>query len=182
MFNSPVLLRHGAPQQTGFCYGQSDPILEETPGQTAQRIRPILPPWRRVFCSPSARCADLAAAITAETATVPALMELNFGDWEGRRWDDIDRADLDDWAERPLDIVMPGGECGRDLYRRVAAWADTVQLGSDDLIIAHAGSLRALAARLLQRPFDDCWTWPLAYATPMRLAPNTAGFVSQETA
>ncbi len=112
----------------------------------------------------------------------PALQELNFGDWEGQRWDDIDRASLDAWAKRPLDFVMPGGESGRDLYRRVADWAETLQFERDDMIVAHAGSLRALAAVLLQRPFDDCWQWPLAYATAVRLDPARAGFVPDETA
>lgn len=182
MFNSPWLLRHGAPLERGFCYGHSDPTLIEPAQQTAQRLRHLLPAWRRLFSSDSPRCLALAQTFDSATIAVAELRELNFGDWEGRPWDSIRRADLDAWAQQPLDFVMPGGESGRDLYRRVARWAASVQPGRDDLIVAHAGSLRALAAVLLQRPFDDCWQWPLAYANCVRLEPGIAGFVSDDTA
>ncbi|MFG1496965.1 histidine phosphatase family protein [Saccharospirillum sp. HFRX-1] len=182
MFNSPQFVRHGAPLETGFCYGHSDPILLATPAQTAARLKLKLAPWQRLFTSPSPRCAQLALALDEKAELIPALRELNFGDWEGKAWDAIDRAGLDRWAQQPLEFVIPGGESGRDLYRRVADWANTIRLGKDDLIIAHAGSLRALAAVLLECPFDDCWQWPLAYATAVRLHPNTAGFVSEDTA
>ena len=182
MFNSPLLLRHAAPCEAGFCYGHSDPTLVEAPVQTAARVRPKLTRWQRLFTSPSPRCAELALAFDSNAEQVPALRELNFGDWEGLPWDAVDRSALDHWAQQPLDYVIPGGESGRQLYQRVADWVQTVRLGEDDLIIAHAGSLRALAAILLECPFDRCWQWPLAYATPVRLNPNIAGFVSDETA
>lgn len=178
MFNSPLLLRHGAPQQTGCCYGHSDPALLVSAAQTAAQVRPKLAPWQRIFTSPAPRCAELALALDADAKLVPALRELNFGDWEGQPWEIIDRTLLDQWAQQPLDFVIPGGESGRDLYRRVADWVATVHLGRNDLIVAHAGSLRALAAILLECPFDTCWQWPLPYATAVRLNPNTAGFVS----
>lgn len=182
MFSSPQLLRHGAPLKAGFCYGHSDPILVETPTQTARRIQPKLAPWQRLFTSPSPRCAELASALDCNAEQVPALRELNFGDWEELPWDAVDRASLDSWAQQPLDFVIPGGESGRELYQRVTDWAQTVRPSEHDLIVAHAGSLRALAAILLECPFDDCWQWPLAYATPVTLNPNIAGFVSDDTA
>lgn len=182
MVKGPLLLRHGAPLTSGFCYGHSDPILVAAPEQTAARLHTQLTPWRRLFTSPSPRCAELALALDNSAQLQPALRELNFGDWEGRNWDDIDRAKLDRWARQPLDFVMPGGESGRDLYRRVADWAVATRPGPNDLIIAHAGSLRALAAILLECSFDTCWQWPLAYATPVRLHSNNAGFVPEETA
>ncbi|PTY35747.1 hypothetical protein BGP77_08435 [Saccharospirillum sp. MSK14-1] len=172
------MLRHGSPRESGFCYGHSDPILVEEPSQTAQRVHSKLAPWQRLFTSPSPRCAELAFTLDSNAERVSALRELNFGDWEGLPWDAVDRTSLDSWAQAPLDYPIPGGESGRELFRRVAEWAQTVQLGEHDLIIAHAGSLRALAAILLKCSFDDCWQWPLAYATPVRLNPNTAGFVS----
>lgn len=175
-----ILLRHGQTDATGLCYGQSNPPLKEEPARTAAALR--LPAWRRLVCSPSPRCLDLARQLAGHrpVRVSPALMELNFGQWEQRLWDEVEASHIEEWAKAPLDFCVPGGESARDLHRRVACWARSFQPGSGDLIVAHAGSLRALAAVLLKTDFETTWQWPLPYATPVVLTEITAGFVPYE--
>ncbi len=175
-----ILLRHGRTDAAGICYGQSNPPLAEAPKQTAAALR--LPEWRRLVSSPSPRCLTLARHLAKHRPirVSPALLELNFGDWELRRWDDVETSAIDEWAKTPLDYCAPGGESARDLHRRVARWVLRFKPGQGDLIVAHAGSLRALAAVLLQTDFETTWQWPLPYATPVVLTDSTAGFVPYE--
>lgn len=173
-----ILLRHGRPATTGTCYGRSDPPLAEPPAQLARRVAAVLPPVDRCFASPSPRCLDLARALHADPVPVPALRELDFGSWEGLRWDDVDRAELDAWAAAPLDHRVGGGERGRDVHARVATWLaggagepDRAigPPGPDDLVVGHAGSIRALAAVVLGEPFETTWRWPVPHAVPLRV-------------
>ncbi len=77
----------------------------------------------------------------------PGLLEIDFGTWEGRPWDDIPREALDRWAADPVAFAPPGGETGRALLDRVhAAWADISGAGKDCIVVTHGGPLRILSA------------------------------------
>lgn len=175
-----ILLRHDRVRASGLCYGWSDPALQRPIAETVADLD--LPDWRRLVSSPSPRCLRLARALAGRQPVriCPNLKELHFGDWEGKRWDDIARSDLDRWAEQPLTFRLPGGESAGDLFCRVSRWAARFQPGSGDLIIAHAGSLRALAAYRLGTDFDTTWQWPLPYATPVTVTIASEGFVPYE--
>ncbi|MEX1215246.1 histidine phosphatase family protein [Saccharospirillum sp.] len=174
-----ILIRHGVPAQTGLCYGRSDPELAAPAANTARSLPAALSqrpgPW---YSSPSQRCLAVARHLAPEDrlTTVDALRELNFGDWEQQPWSEIKRSALDAWAQQPLDFRMPGGESGRDLFHRVQAWATQAHLNENSVVIAHAGSLRALAAIVLERPFEQTWQWPVPYGTALILNSHGTGF------
>ncbi len=174
-----ILIRHGAPAQSGVCYGHSDPELAEPAEQTARSLPEALTqqpgPW---YCSPSPRCQGIARVLAPahQVTEVDALRELNFGDWEQRPWSGIDRNALDAWAQQPLDFCMPGGESGRDLFHRVKAWANQARIEEGCVFVAHAGSLRALAAAMLEQPFEQTWQWPVPYGTALKLNSRGTGF------
>ena len=120
----------------------------------AGQLQPLraLAPWR-VWSSPSTRCASVARFIGqrlgVRTVLDPGLLELDFGDWEGRSWDAVERQALDRWAADPRAFSPPGGESGAALVQRVACFAR--RLGRDArpcLVIAHGGPLRLLPALL----------------------------------
>jgi alpha-ribazole phosphatase len=78
-------------------------------------------------------------------------MEIDFGSWEGRNWDDIDRGLFDAWAADLLEGRAHGGESLMQLRRRVAGWFDEVSEGGTGPIhvVTHAGVIRVLAGYLL---------------------------------
>ncbi len=168
-----ALIRHPAPSiEPGICYGRLDVGI--TPGG-AERIGalaadPALRGAKRVWSSPARRCRGLAEAIATTLAAPltidPRLQELDFGDWEGRPWDAVARAELDRWAAGPLDFAPPGGETGAALIARVhGLHADLCQDWQDCVIVSHGGPLKVLAALLAERPVDL-----LAAAPPMGVA------------
>lgn len=141
------LIRHPKPAiDTGICYGRSDLGLAEDAIVRAAALRPLLPADAPLWSSPLRRCLELAQALHAAPAIDARLMEMHFGDWEMRRWDDIPRHQLDAWAADPVGYAPPGGESPAAMRRRVAALL--AELPEVAVLVAHGGVLRACVAEL----------------------------------
>ena len=91
------LIRHTQPDvPSNTCYGQSDIGLLKEPLQTAvKNIKKLVPiaPKDFIYCSPLKRCIQLARELTKSPCRVVAdhrLKEMNFGNWELKRWDEIE--------------------------------------------------------------------------------------------
>ncbi|MEH3087392.1 MAG: histidine phosphatase family protein [Xylophilus ampelinus] len=163
------LVRHARPLvEAGLCYGRLDVAAD--PGhtrETAARLADALPPGAALRTSPRRRCRDLADALAAlrpdlRPAAVDArLAEMDFGDWEGRRWDAIGPAALDAWTADFARHRPGGGESVADFMARVAEAFDAPAPGADRVWIAHAGVARAatLLARGLRR-VERAADWP----------------------
>ena len=98
-----VFLRHTRPVGSdGVCYGVTD--LAPGPDLTneVRRLAAQLPPVGRIVSSPLIRCLrlaeGLAAALRLDLTVDARLRELDFGAWEGLRWDRVPRDQLDQWA------------------------------------------------------------------------------------
>jgi len=147
-----ILIRHPQPLvDAGICYGSTD--LEVAPAQlerTLATLAPQLPAGLPVYASPLSRCAGLAARLSDTPIFDARLMEMDFGSWEMRAWDDIARADIDAWAA-DLPNYRPGGaESVLEMAMRIAAFHADLQrqLGDDGeaIIVCHAGAMRLLSA------------------------------------
>lgn len=144
----------------GLCYGQSDVALAESFPEEARRLQQKLPVLKAnsfAFSSPLTRCVQLAERLSDNVATDARLLELDFGDWEGRRFDDIDTDVLQQWTDDFVHTAPPGGESFIDLCRRAGSfWQDVVHgthpASEQLLIITHAGVIRALLAHVLKLP------------------------------
>ncbi len=144
------LVRHLQPTvEAGVCYGRTDllvdPALLESAVPNLRARLPVAP----VIASPLLRCASLATRLAPDVRFDARLMELDFGTWEGRRWDDIDRAEIDAWAADTASYRPGGGESVIDMAQRIAAFHDELvrEAAPDIIIICHAGSIRLLMAR-----------------------------------
>jgi alpha-ribazole phosphatase len=146
-----ILVRHPQPLiPPGVCYGRTD--LAVAPLELA-RVRAALsaslPHDAPMFSSPLRRCAELAGSLPSASLTFDArLVEIDFGAWEMRRWDDIERAEIDAWAGDTVGYHPGGGESVLQMAARVAAFhADLLQAAHRQaLVICHAGTMRLLAA------------------------------------
>ncbi|MDQ1835176.1 histidine phosphatase family protein [Massilia scottii] len=146
------LVRHLAPQvASGVCYGGTDLAVDpDLQALALPALRATLPAGAPVFSSPLRRCAGLAAAIGGAAVRYDArLAELDFGDWEMRRWDDIDRAGIDAWAADMACYRPGGGESVVDMAQRVSAFYADCMHGQAPcaIVICHAGTIRLLSAR-----------------------------------
>ncbi|MDR5736430.1 MULTISPECIES: alpha-ribazole phosphatase family protein [unclassified Caballeronia] len=180
-----VLIRHPAVDiDAGVCYGQTDaPLLRdanETAGGLLARMRALNVPdcidgWHS---SPLRRCASLAHALGS--ASIDArLAEMHFGAWEGCAWNDIDRAMIDAWAA-DLEHARPhGGESLAQFSARVTDWFDDASADASRTmhVVAHAGVMRVLAARLLRLDHANVLQWALDFEGIVWLRRMDAGWI-----
>ncbi|QRR10894.1 alpha-ribazole phosphatase [Burkholderia sp. MS455] len=167
-----VLIRHPAVGvEPGMCYGRSDVPLAASADVGAHAVRAHLsalgaPPPEQLRTSPLTRCASVAERL-AHAFDVPlqrdaGWQEMDFGAWEMRRWDDIDRAALDAWAADLMHACAHGGESVARFAARVARQADAVaQVDRTQWAVTHAGVIRAFVSHVLRVPLDTLLSRPV---------------------
>ncbi|VWC81985.1 alpha-ribazole phosphatase [Burkholderia lata] len=167
-----ILIRHPAVGvEPGICYGRSDVPLAAPADDGAQGVRAHLanlcaPLPEQVWTSPLTRCASVAERL-AQVCDVPLRrdadwQEMDFGAWEMRRWDDIDRMALDAWAADLMHACAHGGESVARFAARVARRADAMaQFDRPQWVVTHAGAIRAFASHVLRVPLDALLSRPV---------------------
>lgn len=172
------LVRHLAPQAApGLCYGRSDLAVDPALLAAAlPALRAQLPADAPVFSSPLVRCAALAEQLAPGTVRYDArLIELDFGSWEMRAWDDIARAQVDAWAADVVHYRPGGGESVAAMALRIDAFYREVTALPAAVVVCHAGAMRLLAARARgldpERMADEAAARPhaIAYGAVMQL-------------
>jgi alpha-ribazole phosphatase len=139
--------RHPRPDGVaGRCIGRTDvPVDRRRAKRLAHRIRRAArrEGWPRcVWTSPLRRCADVGRWLArwGWVHRIDArLCELDFGDWDGRTWDEIGASPVDDWCDDFLRGAPGGGESVAQLLQRCAEMLG--ELPPHACIVAHAGWL-----------------------------------------
>ena len=152
----------------GYCYGRTDVELANTFEEEAQVIKAKLGPLSpdaKIITSPAKRCQRLATEIGAGVTLDADLWELNFGAWEGLRWDEVPRLELDEWAGDLGNISPPGGETLTELATRVVrSWQRMLTLSTDTVYcVTHAGVIRVLLSRLFEMPIGKAFSLQVDY-------------------
>lgn len=149
------------------CYGQSNVPLADTFLQDIEQYKNELPKdFDIVYCSPLNRCKELAAALQFDNIVYEnALMEMNFGDWENKKWNDLNQTELNNWMTDFVKIKTPNGENLVELFERVKVFADRLrnQEHKKVLLITHAGVIRCLWAYLLDTPLQNIFKIPVGH-------------------
>lgn len=126
-----TLIRHTAVDvPKGVCYGQTDVPLAPTFEAEARQVRDLIDgsEFDMVFTSPLSRCVRLASACGYPDARRDArLMEMDFGEWEMKRWDEITDPRLQEWYDDYFNVAATGGESFVSQGRRVASFIATLR-------------------------------------------------------
>lgn len=158
-----------------FVGAGTDVRLSDTGRHQAEAIAAYLEDGRidAVVASPLRRALDTAAPLAKkhglEVDIRPGFREMEFGDWEGLSWDDIEAADPDyaaTWQADPGDNPCPGGETANGFCARAQeALAELLEeyAGRDLALFGHAGTSRAVLAQLLGRPYLEAFTFAQDY-------------------
>jgi alpha-ribazole phosphatase len=165
------VIRHTQVAVKDTCYGQSNVPLADTFAEEAAKYKNDLlnifdANFDAVFCSPLERCRDLSNALNYGNVTFEnALMEMNFGDWEGKKWNDINQAKLDIWMNDFANEKTPNGENLLELFERVKLFLDNLRQQKFDkvLLITHAGVIRCIWAYLLEIPLQNIFRLPVGH-------------------
>lgn len=148
---NPYLIRHPPVFLQNVCYGQTDLELQPNWRSWFDEMISVMAPLDRVYSS-SLRRTSLVASALAEHWSCPwvkddRLLELNFGIWEGRLWDDIPKNEIDAWSADLWLNAPPQGESAFLLTKRVQEWWASVAPDCADeriAVVCHGGPMRVL--------------------------------------
>jgi len=154
-----ALLRHGhtAWNRAGRIQGRTDIPLDDAARDHLSAL--CLPDgWDTadLVASPLSRAMETAQLVTGQEArSEPALMEMDWGRWEGAQGQDLkaDPAsgfrDIENWG---WNFRPPGGERPADLRDRLKPWASGLE--RDTIAVCHIGVMRVLMAMATGWDFD----------------------------
>tara|TARA_Y100000766_G_C18760812_1_gene533321 strand:+ start:86 stop:592 length:507 start_codon:yes stop_codon:yes gene_type:complete len=130
----------------GTCYGRLDLDVSDKFESEAKIVKEKIPTnIKRAFCSPSKRCILLAEFLGLTYCIDYRIREMDFGIWEGKLWDEIDRTEMDAWASDVADYRIPNGETFREVVFRVGEFLENTP-EEEVILITHAGVIKALRA------------------------------------
>ncbi|KDN56208.1 alpha-ribazole phosphatase [Flavobacterium seoulense] len=133
--------------EKGICYGQSDVSLKESFLEQFELIKSQIPSDAVVFSSPLSRCTLLANYLSSSVSIDSRLMEMNFGDWEMKKWDEIPEVDFTPWMTDFVNVAVPNGESFITLHHRVIDFLATLASANHSkkiVIVTHAGVIRSI--------------------------------------
>jgi alpha-ribazole phosphatase/probable phosphoglycerate mutase len=163
-----VLVRHAETEESarGRCYGSLDVGVSETGSAQCARLAKALAaePVSAVVSSPRIRAIETARAIAEahglDVGVDADLQELDFGELEGRTYDEI-AASMPElyaaWMAHPTRVRFPGGEGYPDLERRALRAVQMLRREFRDgtiVVVTHGGIVRAVLADVLGIPDD----------------------------
>ena len=122
------------------------------------------------IASPLSRAVETATRLRGRPPRVePALIEMDWGAWEGCRLAELRASHGDAFArneQRGLDFRPPGGESPRDVAARITCWLATLDARGEPIVaVTHNGVLRAMLA--------IATGWDMMRKPPVKLRPAT---------
>lgn len=195
------LIRHGLPEKSTsekVYIGVTDiPLSTRGSAEAAQLGRYFLQHLSatttiRILTSPLQRCRQTAEEIQrvlsdggiklSEPFVVEALHEINLGEWEGKRVQEIREHFPEVYEARGRALGTyhtPGGEsfleAGVRFQKAIEACLPDMEESEILLIVAHAGVIRAYLSLLTGRELDHLMDIPLPYASVTELLLNSEG-------
>ena len=139
------LIRHAAVDGPAGTIWHADAPADLSDCGSFERLRAHLPKQAKAYASPAQRTIDTAKALQLDPLPMPELAEQDFGDWIGRRHDDLAASAGQAYAEfwrDPARSIPPGGESFADQIVRVRRGLDRIDPGSAILVV-HSGTIRA---------------------------------------
>ncbi|MBI2008289.1 histidine phosphatase family protein [Candidatus Amesbacteria bacterium] len=138
---------------------------------------------KSVYSSPEKRTIQ-SAEIIAQTFKIKAIIldefkERNWGDWEGKPWEEIKKI-LDPMTliER-FTFVPPGGESWEQMEKRILSGLQSmINNNKDSVIVTHAGTLRGLMPILKKEPRENSFKYDFKNASITIFEFHTGTFVS----
>lgn len=169
-----ILIRHTTPKiEKGICYGQSDLDLTDT---FLEELQPILNQVAvndknvGYYSSPLLRCKLLAEKLSDAIIFDDRLKELDFGDWELKAWNDIDKKDLDIWMNDFVNQPTKNGESYVDLHKRTTDFLEEIKSKKHQkvIIVTHGGVMRSLASYINKTPLKKSFDLKIGYGAILK--------------
>jgi len=181
-----IFLRHAETDMAGTFCGHSDPRINIVGQQQVLDLIATLgdSPFDAIYCSDLQRTVDTAEALSSAYGVslilTPALREIHFGEWEGLRWEEIERRDpayAALWSAEFPKLPAPQGERYETFTRRVLDAVDRLLREADGgriAVVTHAGVMRVVLTMLLGCSDVEAWERTRSYCCSFEYAGSIA--------
>ena len=184
-----AFVRHGEtpPNRAGLLLGRSDAALTQHGRAQAERLAKTVAGLgvERVLSSPLRRTRDTAAPIAAACdLTVEVddrLIEIDYGEWEGNPFGDLDPAVVSRWR-RDGSFAPPGGESLEVVAERVASFCEEWLDDRVVVAVSHVSPIKAAVTWTLRVAPELAWRMRLDVASITRIAAGPVLLSFNETA
>ncbi|MDN3694201.1 alpha-ribazole phosphatase family protein [Chryseobacterium tructae] len=160
------LIRHTAVDNPeNLCYGFAEIPLRKEYQKDFENLN-LDEDFELVISSPAQRCCLLAEHFKFNYSTDERLREMNFGDWELKKWTEISEVEIDPWYKDFINVKASGGESLIEMQTRVFHFWNELIIKKDIqkvLIIAHAGVIRLILQNVLQFPLENMFNIQIDY-------------------
>lgn len=149
--------------------GHSNVSLDETGKKQIHQVSKRLKdyPIKAVYASDLDRAYETALPIAGyhnlPVIKIDGLREINFGQWEGKTYDQIichHQELMDAWIKDPYNTCLPDGESLTDLQERVVRCIKEILSAHSEetvVIVTHAGPIWVLISYVLGVPLNNYW-------------------------
>jgi broad specificity phosphatase PhoE len=154
-----AMIRHGhtAWNRAGRIQGRVDEPLDDAARIHLAELRlPAEFDQFSLIASPLSRASQTARIVARrEPVLASELIEMDWGDWEGRRGLDLlaepnsGYRHIEEWG---WDFQPPGGETPRQVWQRIAPWINSIE--GSAVVVCHIGIMRVLLAKATHWNFD----------------------------
>jgi alpha-ribazole phosphatase len=145
----------------GICYGQANVALMQPYQEQFQEIKKQLPQEAFFYSSPLERCTILAYFLSSSNfITDKRLMEMDFGRWELKSWDEIPKEEMDPWMNDFVNVKVPEGESFEIMNDRVLSFIDEKLIDDSEpiVIVTHAGVIRSFLCKQMNLPLKEAFS------------------------
>jgi len=181
------LVRHGQTRfnAEGRMQGHLDSPLTDLGQAQAAAMGELLagligdPAGWRLISSPLGRAQNTARAIAARLSLTPEidhrLIELSFGQWDGRLRAELAEEFPDTFGLGGWQFAAPDGESYAAVSARVSDWLADLPPEPDRkvIIVCHGGSGRVVRGAYLGLSYEDTWALDVPQDAVFRLADGT---------
>ncbi len=170
-----LLIRHTSVDvPKGVCYGQTDVPLADSFEYEALNVKEKLSKYDIdvAYTSPLTRCRKLADSCGWKNAIVDErLMEMNFGEWEMKRYDEISDPRLQYWYEDFMNVAATGGESSMMQRDRFLDFLKSLDPGDNKTVavFTHGGILIHSLVLLKGMSYQEAYSVNLPYGAVLEL-------------
>ncbi len=174
-----LFIRHAETEMAGRFCGHSDPDLNAQGRMQLSSLTGLLSaePIDIVYSSDLRRASATAQAIAGvrqiPQVVRPALREIDFGQWEGLSWEQIEQTDAEyarKWIAGYPHLPAPAGENFQAFEARVLREVNHLLQGKRGpiAIVTHGGVLRVVLRHLCGCSDEEAWRQTRAYCCTVR--------------
>ncbi|MCG8307633.1 MAG: alpha-ribazole phosphatase family protein [Cytophagales bacterium] len=170
------LVRHTKVALSGdYCYGSSDVELadsrEEDLAKVKQKLNGVQ--FDRSYTSPLTRCRLLSEVLVVNAVMENALIEMHLGEWELKKWADLDQENVKAWMNDFVNISPPGSESYMEYAVKPVLFFDELVRSSDRddkvLLTSHSGAIRAIVCHVLNLPLANAFNFEIDYGSVSKI-------------